>query len=308
MTSSAPPPEAPPELPPPAAPPAAPEEPQWQLWMAPAAVALGFGLGLIGTVLVGTIGAAAGASTSNPPPAVNIASDIVFDFGFVASALYFSSLRGPPRPAYFGFRWPPLRLGLTAFVLAALGYYLVTDIYANLIGIHGSEKLPSGLGVGKSTAALVGAAVFVCVIAPIAEEFFFRGFLFGVLRRWRIVIGGRDIGTWVAAVVVGILFGLAHTGSASARYLIPLGFFGFVLCLVRWRTGSLYVCIALHSVNNSLALGVNALNWNGAEVLGLMVGSLLVIGAATGPLAERSPRRGAGSATGSLAESPPRLR
>jgi membrane protease YdiL (CAAX protease family) len=137
------------------------------------------------------------------------------------------------------------------------------------------------LGADKSTVALVAAAVFVCVIAPIAEEFFFRGFLFEVLRRWR--------GPWIAAVIVGLLFGLAHTGSASSQYLIPLGLLGFVLCLVRWRTGSLYPCIALHSLNNSLALGVNQLHWNVLEILGLMAASFAVVGALTVPLA--APRR-----------------
>ena len=68
----------------------------------------------------------------------------------------------------------------------------------------------------------------------------------------------------MAAVITGILFGLAHTGSASSQYLVPLGFLGFVLCIVRWRTGSLYPCMALHSANNALALGVNQLSWNAA--------------------------------------------
>ena len=122
--------------------------------------------------------------------------------------------------------------------------------------MHGSDKLPTEFNASHSTAALVGAAIFVCVVAPIAEEFFFRGFFFGALRKWRIMIGeGRNIGVWVAAVVTGLLFGLAHTGSASSQYLIPLGFLGFILCMVRWRTRSLYPCIALHSANNALALG-----------------------------------------------------
>jgi membrane protease YdiL (CAAX protease family) len=143
--------------------------------------------------------------------------------------------------------------------------------------------------VSKSTAALVGATVFVCVIAPIAEEFFFRGFIFGALRRMRIVVGGREIGTWVAAAITGVLFGLAHTGSASSQYLIPLGFLGFVLCLLRWRTRSLYPCMALHSINNSLALGISQLHWTTGEILALIAGSVLVIGALTWPLAVRSP-------------------
>jgi uncharacterized protein len=90
---------------------------------------------------------------------------------------------------------------------------------------------------------------------------------------------------------VGILFGLAHTGSASSRYLVPLGFLGFVLCLVRWRTGSLYPCIALHSLNNSLALGIGQLHWSTVEIIALAAGSLCVVGVLTAPLAAPRWRR-----------------
>jgi membrane protease YdiL (CAAX protease family) len=264
--------------------------PPWPAWTAPAGVALGLALGVFGSVLVDAGGHAAGSSLSHPTPAVSLVSDLVFDLAFVAAALYFAILKSRPRPVDFGFRRVRPRLGIAAVLVAAIGYYLVTYVYGSLIKLHGSDKLPSELGVSKSTAALVGAAVFVCVIAPMAEEFFFRGFFFGALRRVPIVIGGRDIGTWVAAIVTGILFGIAHTGSASSQYLVPLGFLGFVLCLVRWKTASLYPCMALHSINNSLALGVNQLNWNAIEIVGLMVGSLAVIGAITGPLA--GPRAG----------------
>ena len=144
-----------------------------------------------------------------------------------------------------------------------MGYYVVTAVYSALVKLHGTDKLPKDLGVGTSTAALVGAAIFVCVLAPIAEEFFFRGFIFGALRRAaRQGRAGATSGPGWRRSITGILFGLAHTGSAAAQYLIPLGFLGFVLCIVRWRTRSLYPCMALHSVNNSLALGVNQLHWN----------------------------------------------
>ena len=265
------------------------DEPPWPVWTAPAAVTLGLALGVFGSIVVGAAGSAGGSSLSHPTPAVSLISDVVFDLGFVGAAMYFAAMRGRPRPADFGFRRVSPRLGVGAVLVAGIGYYVLTYVYGSLFKLRGSDKLPSELGVSKSTAALVGAAVFVCVIAPMAEELFFRGFFFGALRRWRIVIAGRNIGTWVAAVVTGILFGLAHTGSASSQFLIPLGFLGFVLCLVRWKTKSLYPCMALHSINNSLALGVNQLNWNGAEVLALVAGSLLVIGTITGPLAVRSP-------------------
>jgi membrane protease YdiL (CAAX protease family) len=215
---------------------------------------------------------------------------VAFDLGFVLAAVYLAQLRGRPRLADFGFRRVPPVFAVGAVVAAAIAYYVVTAIYASVFHLHGGDKLPSELGVTKSTAALIAAAVFVCAIAPMAEEFFFRGFVFGALRRWRIVIGGRELGTWVAAVITGILFGLAHTGSASPQYLAPLGFLGFVLCLLRWRTGSLYPGMALHSVNNSLALGINQLHWGAPAIVGLIAASIAVIGAITGPLGARSPR------------------
>ena len=176
---------------------------------------MGIVLGVFGTIVVQAIGAAGGSSLSNPSPAVTILSAVVFDLGFVIAALYFAVVRGHGHPADFGFRPVALKLALVAIVIAAVSYYTATAIWAALFNLHGSDKLPSDFGVDRSTVALIGTAAFVCVIAPMAEEFFFRGFFFGALRRWRIKVAGREIGTWVAAVVTGILFGLAHTGSAS---------------------------------------------------------------------------------------------
>jgi membrane protease YdiL (CAAX protease family) len=259
------------------------------VWTAPAAVALGLALGVLASIVVSIVAQASGSSLTHPTPAVTIISSFLFDLAFVGAALYLSALHTRPRAADFGFRQVRPRLAIKAFLLAGVGYYVLTAIYASLFKLHGSDKLPSEFGLSKSTAALVAAAIFVCVIAPIAEELFFRGFIFGALRRWRILLGGRDVGTWLAAVVTGILFGIAHTGSASPQYLIPLGFLGFVLCLVRWRTGSLYPCMALHSLNNSLALGINQLHWGGGGIVGLIAASVLAIAAITGPLAARAP-------------------
>jgi membrane protease YdiL (CAAX protease family) len=259
----------------------------WPLWTAPAGLLLGFMFGSLGTLVVDIIAAAGGGSVSHPGPAASIIGDIVFDLGFVAGAVWLASWRRRAPAAAFGFRPTPLRRAVLAVLLAAAAYYLLTAVYSSLLGLHGTDRLPSELGVTHSSAALVAASIFVCVIAPMAEEFFFRGFLFGTLRRLPLRLAGHDLGPWVAAVIVGVLFGLAHTGSASSQYLVPLGFLGFVLCLLRWRTGSLYPCMALHSANNALALGVNQLGATLPEIIGLVLGAWLSIGLVTGPLARR---------------------
>ncbi|MBV9941510.1 MAG: CPBP family intramembrane metalloprotease [Solirubrobacterales bacterium] len=259
----------------------------WPIWTVPAAFAVGLLVGVLATTAVAGIGRAAGSSTDTP--AVNIVGDIVFDLSFVVAALYLAGLHRRVKPSDFGYRRVAPRLAIGVFLAAGASYYVLTALYQAIFGLHGNEKLPRGLGIGQSTAALIGAAAFVCVVAPVAEEFFFRGFIFGALRRWHVKVRGHDLGTWAAAIVTGILFGLVHAGSTSARYLIPLALFGFVLCLVRWRTRSLYPCMALHSVNNSLALGIAQLHWAAGDVLALAVGSVALIAALTLPLAEDKP-------------------
>ena len=276
-----------------------PEPAAPRLWIAPAAVLLGLAGGVFSSLFIEILGSAFGSPLAHPTSAVSLTADYFFDFAFVGAALWFAVLQAGMRPADFGYRRIAWRTGAIAFLVAAVGYYAVTYAYSELLRLHGTDKLPSELGVTHSTAALIGAAFFVCAVAPMCEEFFFRGFLFGVLRRLPISVAGRQLGPWVAAVIVGLLFGLAHTGSAASQYLIPLGFLGFVLCLVRWRTGSLYPCMALHSVNNCVALGVNQLHWGGGPILLLIAGSLLTIGAVTGPLS-----RGAAGSSRQIANSP----
>ena len=245
---------------------------------------LGFAFALLGTIIVEVAGSAFGSNINHPTPAVNIVADYVFDAAFVVAALYFVFIGGRPEASDFGYRKVKLRVGLTAAVAAGVGYYLVTWGYGELFNITGKDKLPNELGVQHHTAALVGATVFVCVVAPMAEEFFFRGFFFGTLRKMNVTVNGRQVGTLIAALITAFLFGLAHTGSASPQYLVPLGFLGFVLCLVRWRTGSLYPCMALHSFNNCLALGVNQEHWTAPEIVALTAGAWAVIGLVTLPL------------------------
>lgn len=260
------------------------EREQAPYWIAPAAVALGFAGGVFVTILAQGVGVAFGSPANNPTPAVVIISDFLFDFAFVGAALYFCLLRGWMGRADFGYVRVGWKLALGAFALAAVGYYLVTLLYAEVFSIHGTDRLPSDFGVRTSTWAAIGTALFVCVSAPICEEFFFRGFLFGVLRRMDIRVSGRQLGPWLAAVIVGVLFGLAHFDSADPQFLIPLGFLGFALCLVRWKTGSLYPGMALHSLNNCLALGVNELSWGAGRILALCAASLVVVALITGPL------------------------
>jgi membrane protease YdiL (CAAX protease family) len=239
-----------PELPEGVERPPKPEGPRWKPWMAWAALVAAFAGALVGALIIGVIGSAAGSSFAHPSPAVNISATIVQDLAFIGSALLFASIAGRPMPEQFGLRptafWPAV--GWMAAAFAA--FYVFTLVWVSILGVSPDDtKLPDELGVKDSTYALLAVAFLVAVVAPIAEEFFFRGFFYGALRNWK--------GPWPAAVLTGLVFGSIHLGSAEAAFLLPLAFFGFSLCLLRERTGSLYPGIALHCANNSLAFGVS---------------------------------------------------
>jgi CAAX protease family protein len=243
---------------------------RWRPWSAWVALVAGFAGALAGAVVIGVVAAAFGASFDDPPPAVNIIATIVQDACLIASALLFARVGGLPRPGEFGLRatrvWPALGWMAVAF----FGFYAVTAAWVAILGTSPTDdQLPKELGVDSSTVALVAVAFLVAVVAPVAEEFFFRGFFFTALRNWK--------GLWPAAIVTGLVFGAIHAGSADATYLLPLAFFGFALCLLYARTGSLYPCIALHCVNNSLAFGVSQ-DWSW-QIAPLLLGALALIAA-----------------------------
>ena len=257
-----------PELPEGVERPAPPNDPSWKPWMAWAALVAAFGGALFAALIIGVIGSAAGSSFADPSPAVSISATIAQDLSFVGAALLFASISARPRPEQFGLRptrfWPAV--GWIAAAFAA--FYVFTLVWVAILGVSPDDtKLPDELGVKDSTYALLAVAFLVAVVAPMAEEFFFRGFFFGALRNWK--------GPWPAAVITGLVFGAIHVGSAEAAFLLPLAFFGFCLCLLRERTGSLYPGIALHCMNNSLAFGVSQ-HW-GWEIVVLFVCSLGLI-------------------------------
>ena len=88
------------------------------------------------------------------------------------------------------------------------------------------------------------------------------------------------------AIATGVIFGAIHAGSADAVFLVPLGVFGAVLCLLYHRTGSLLPCMVLHAFNNSLALGVSQ-SWQAPQVIALMLGAAAAVLAVMLPFSRR---------------------
>lgn len=261
---------APPELPDGVVP--STGRPSWPAWSALAAIAAGLGAALAGGLVVAIIGAAFGADLQNPPPSIAIASTVLQDGCFIGAVLLFARRGGPVLPWQLGLRRTRIlpAVGWTLLVFGAL--VAVSAGWAALLDRKQSESLPDSLGVDKSTAALVGTAVLVTVVAPIAEELLFRAYVFPALRNWK--------GTWPAVILTGLLFGLLHVASSPAYALLPLAVFGALLCLLYLRTRSLYPCIVLHSLNNCIAFGgAPEVGWDW-QIVPLAAGALAVLAVA----------------------------
>lgn len=87
------------------------------------------------------------------------------------------------------------------------------------------------------------------VLAPLWEEFFFRGFLFAWLERL--------VGFWAGALSSGLLFALVHY---SLDVFVPLWILGVLLAWLYARSRSLLVPILFHLVFNGTTLVVLLLN------------------------------------------------
>lgn len=246
----------------------------WRPWYAPAALAIALIVANVGflVVILAVYGShATTAQTNHPSATVTDIATAVEEVGFVVVAIVVACWAGRPRPEQFGLRRPYGAL-VRVVALVAAGYVALLafeSVWSTIVHSHASERyLVKDVGAHSGTAGVLASCLVLCVIAPFCEEFLFRGLVFGSLRNWR--------GPVLAALITGVLFGAIHAGSAPAVDLVPLGVFGVMLCAIRQYTGSLYPGIALHSLNNVVALVVNA-GWGPGAAVAVLAGSFALI-------------------------------
>ncbi len=227
---------------PPGGPGRTPREAPWgyrdMLW----AVAAAIGLIVVGIIIVAVSIALSGRGTSSLAP-----QSVFVVFALEAVLLVPAWLWGPHK---YGGGWARLGLHrgpvLRAIVLLVITFPLVLlvnglwEIARQALNLPGQPNYlplfgsgPGGLGI----ALLLGG-----VVAPVAEEVFFRGYLYAGLRT-RLGLG------WGLAIS-GAIFALAH---GIPGVFPPIFLMGVMLALLYELTGLLWPSIALHAAINSLA-------------------------------------------------------
>ena len=156
---------------------------------------------------------------------------------------------GVAAPQELGLR-RPLRPALGLAAAAYLGYIVFALVYSSIVHPQ-QEDITRDLGFGDSALGTLAAGVLIVIAAPIAEEIFFRGFIFGGLR-------GR-LKFPAAAVISALIFGFFHyTGPGSIGVVPQLALLGFALVWLYEKTGSIYPAIGVHAANNALAFAILA--------------------------------------------------
>lgn len=180
----------------------------------------------------------------------------VSSFGPVLSALALFAILLVANAWTTGWAWAfslrKYNLGLSAWgfvrplpatfwlVPVALGLSFVVRFVHVAVVDPPSLSLPSWLL--DTHVGLTVVFVTTCLLAPLCEEVFFRGFVFYGLA--------GSMGWLWAAIVSSAVFAALH---AQPYSLVPLFAQGLLLCWVRRSGGSIWGAVTVHFVNNFLA-------------------------------------------------------
>ena len=130
-------------------------------------------------------------------------------------------------------------LFLSIFLLAA--FLLLEEFYFYVLGI----EMPESFIEFMLAEPILLGFISVVVVAPLIEEFLFRGFLYSQLRRSFL----RD---WGAVAVSSLVWTAIHF-QYEVGILFFLFLFGLFLGYFRIKYNSLLIPVALHALNNLIA-------------------------------------------------------
>jgi len=178
--------------------------------------------------------------------------DLIANFLFTLFIVFFVAaflkLRGIDIDSLGGFSKTSLKRALSTGVvllLAGTPLILLAEVFTqNAFGSGSSrQEIVDLFNTSRTIEQRVMIIVLAVVVAPISEEFIFRFFIYGVVRRY--------FGIAVGLIFNALLFAAAHTHLPSAVPLFVLG--GCFTLAYEW-SGSILVSMAMHSLFNSVQL------------------------------------------------------
>ena len=179
------------------------------------------------------------------------ASNAIYLLAMLLPLMYLASLQRESGALgqirwFGGAWWKQVGAGLAGYA-AYMPFLSVLFALTLLVmpALPAEQTHPLGERAAASRTALQWLWLFAqaAVLAPIIEEFMFRGVLFKVL--WQ-----RTGRVWLSAFVSGYLFAVIHPQFLSGVFQITV--LGTILALIYAHTRSLLPCILIHALNNGL--------------------------------------------------------
>lgn len=154
--------------------------------------------------------------------------------------------------------WADLGLAPVGFVV----YFLVTGVVLYIVTLlfpafDTNQVQQTGFGNLTRQYEYLLAFLTLVVIAPIAEEVLFRGYLYGKLR--------KSAPIWLAMIITSLLFGAVHGQWNVAVDVFSLS---LVLCVLREVTGSIWAGILVHMLKNGIAFYLLFINPSLLPIMG----------------------------------------
>lgn len=225
----------------------------WCLWVVVAWILAAFLIAFVTVLIVRYAGVDLLDSTGGQIAVQAILSVLIL--AFVVKPIYWvgksrklsKAKRRADQMKVTGFNRLPNSSDLMPFVYGVLAYYGIGLVVMTVMGFfvpEGYLTQPQNLGISGNVVWLDLISIFVlyCVITPVCEELIFRGFL-----QYKVE---HNLGFWPAAIIVSILFAVAH-GQLNAA--ITTFILSMVACCQRRKTGAVWSGIGLHAVVNTVA-------------------------------------------------------
>lgn len=195
------------------------------------------------------------ASASHPSVEIsprNLLANLLFTVFVVLFIMTFLQLRGFDLSSLAGFfKIGFVRVVGTGIILLLAAYPLIAlanSITQRFFGGGSSRQNIVELFSGSPTIEQrIMVIVFAVAIAPVVEEFLFRFFLYGVIKRY--------LGLFLGVSVNALLFAAAHAHFPS---FAPLFVLGCCFTVAYEWSGSILVAMMMHSLFNSVTLVVLA--------------------------------------------------
>jgi len=138
--------------------------------------------------------------------------------------------------------WSDILLSPIAFIVYIILSLILTTLASGLPFYNAEQIQDTGFTQLTHGFEYLLAFITLVVVAPVAEEILFRGYLLGKLR--------KHVPLWTAILLTSLLFGFIHFAWNVGVDVFALS---IVLCILRVSTGRLWPSIMLHMLKNGIA-------------------------------------------------------